>query len=249
MVQYNKIIHAANNIWREIKMLKKNSKSAVYISILLLVYVIGTFITYQGTYTKKKTITIEKGKTYKLKCGKGCIYKSTKPKVVSVSKKGLLKAKKIGKCVVRVKKGKKIIKYHVTVKKVNDANTNSNNVSNISDDNISNTPNPTGEGTLQNDINKVTPGNYWMITGLQIIDIIQKTDEVITIRLQRENAGTYIPYIPSEATYVELDAKTANVTRLAIGDNVYVSNTFGSSQFETKGNVCHITNFPYIGHM
>ena len=131
----------------------------------------------------------------------------------------------------------------------NDANTNNNNVSNISDDNISNTPNPTGEGTLQNDINKVTPGNYWMITGLQIIDIIQKTDEVITIRLQRENAGTYIPYIPSEATYVELDAKTANVTGLAIGDNVYVSNTFGSSQFETKGNVCHITNFPYIGHI
>ena len=102
-------------------------------------------------------------KLISLKCGKGCIYKSTKPKVVSVSKKGLLKAKKIGKCVVRVKKGKKIIKYHVTVKKVNDANTNNNNVSNISDDNISNTPNPTGEGTLQNDINKVTPGNYWMI--------------------------------------------------------------------------------------
>lgn len=194
-----------------------------------------------------KTITIEKGKIYKLKCGKGCIYKSTKPKVVFVSKKGVLKAKKNGKCVVRVKKGKKVIKYHVTVKKVNDTNTNTNsdNVSNIPDDNISNTPNPTGEATLQKDINKVAPGNYWMMK-LQIINITQKTDEVVTIRLQREKADTYISYIPSEATYVELDAKTANVTGLAVGDIVYVSNTFGISQFETKGDVCYITNFPHI---
>lgn len=218
-------------------MLKKNSKSVVYISILLLVCCIGTFITYQGAYAKKKTITIEKGKTYNLKYSKSCIYKSTKPKVVSVSKKGILKARKIGKCIIRVKKGTKIVKYHVTVKKAND------------DNNVNNTPNPTDAGISQNDINKTTPGNYWMITGLQIADIIQKTDEVITIRLQRANAGAYIPYIPSEAAYVELDVKAANAAGLAIGDNVYVSNTFGSSQFETKGNVCYITNFPYIGHI
>ncbi len=220
------------------------------LSLLLALFYILTFVILPCSegYAKSKelrTITIVKVKKYKLKCGKGCIYKSTKPKVVSVSRKGLLKAKKIGKCVVRVKKGKKIIKYHVTVKNVNDANTNSNNVSNIPDDNVSNTPNPTGEGTLQNDTNKVTPGNYWLMK-LQIINIIKKTDEVVTIRLQREKADTYIPYIPSEVTYVELDAKTANVTGLAVGDIVYVSNTFGSSQFETKGDVCYITNFPHI---
>ena len=43
----------------------------VYISILLLVCVIGTFITNQRAYAKKKTITIETGKTYQLKVKKG----------------------------------------------------------------------------------------------------------------------------------------------------------------------------------
>ncbi|MGI5968103.1 MAG: hypothetical protein ACOX76_00260 [Lachnospiraceae bacterium] len=99
-------------------MLKKNSKSAVYISILLLVCVIGTFITNQGAYAKKKTITIETGKTYQLKVKKGSKIKCSNKKIAKVTKKGKIKAFKEGKCKIEVKKGKRIIKYIIRVKNV-----------------------------------------------------------------------------------------------------------------------------------
>ena len=100
-------------------MLKKNSKSAVYISILLLVCVIGTFITYQGAYAKKKTITIETGKTYQLKVKKGSKIKCSNKKIAKVTKKGKIKAFKEGKCKIEVKKGKRIIKYIILCMPIN----------------------------------------------------------------------------------------------------------------------------------
>lgn len=99
-------------------MLKKNSKPVVYISILLLVCVIGTIIVNQGAYAKKKTITIEKGKTYQLKVKKGSKIKFSNKKIVKVTKKGKIKALKVGKCKIEIKKGKRTMKYIICVKNV-----------------------------------------------------------------------------------------------------------------------------------
>ena len=99
-------------------MLKKNSKPAVYISILLLICVIGTIIVNQGAYAKNKTITIEKGKTYRLKVKKGSKIKLSNKKIVKITKKGKIKALKAGKCKVEVKKGKRTMKYTIYVKSV-----------------------------------------------------------------------------------------------------------------------------------
>lgn len=65
---------------------------------------------------KSKSVTIERGFSYKLKHNKKYTYKSSKPKIAKVSKKGVIKAKGIGKCTVKVIKKKTVVKkYSVTV--------------------------------------------------------------------------------------------------------------------------------------
>ena len=72
--------------------------------------------------TSSKKVTLKKGQTFALKasvspitCPDKITYKSSKKKIASVSKKGVIKAKKPGKSVVTVKCGKKKIKVKVKV--------------------------------------------------------------------------------------------------------------------------------------
>lgn len=65
---------------------------------------------------KSKSVTIEMGSSYKLKHNKKYTYKSSKPKIAKVSKKGVIKANGVGKCTVKVMKNKTVVKkYSVTV--------------------------------------------------------------------------------------------------------------------------------------
>ena len=65
---------------------------------------------------KFKKITITEGKTYNLKNSKKYSFSSSKSKIASVTKKGVIKAKKRGPCVIKVKKkGKVFRKYKIKV--------------------------------------------------------------------------------------------------------------------------------------
>lgn len=67
----------------------------------------------------KKSLTLQKGqsKQLKVKNAKGKLtWKTSNKKVAAVSKKGLVKAIKSGKCVISVKAGKKTLKCKITVK-------------------------------------------------------------------------------------------------------------------------------------
>ncbi len=147
-------------------MLKKNSKPAVYISILLLICVIGTIIVNQGAYAKNKTITIEKGKTYRLKVKKGSKIKLSNKKIVKITKKGKIKALKAGKCKVEVKKGKRTMKYTIYVKSVKEEKEESIPTS---------TPTPTPTATPTKQPNMVDGGDIY-VKNLTVSHIDRKDD-------------------------------------------------------------------------
>lgn len=66
-----------------------------------------------------KTITIDKGKTYNLKVKKGSKVSVSNTKVAKINKKGKITALNKGKCIIKVKKRKKIKKYNIVVEKNN----------------------------------------------------------------------------------------------------------------------------------
>lgn len=101
----------------------RKMKATVRLSLLLL-----ALICLPQTVTEAKEIRLNKTKvqmnvgekmTLKVKGAKKkkVTWKSNKPKVVKVTKKGVIKAKKEGKAVIRAKVGEKTLKCKVTVKK------------------------------------------------------------------------------------------------------------------------------------
>ncbi len=84
----------------------------------------------KGLVTEKSKITLNVKETYKIVYSdklvigaKGVKFSSSKKAVAAVSNKGVITAKKAGKAVITLKKGKKKAKINVTVKKVKKAKT------------------------------------------------------------------------------------------------------------------------------
>ena len=76
------------------------------------------------TNVADKKLTLKKGKTFKIKTSVTPItspdkisYASSNKKIVTVDKKGKLKAVKKGTATITVKSGKKTVKFKVNVKK------------------------------------------------------------------------------------------------------------------------------------
>lgn len=106
------------------------AKRTVSVIIAALVLVtIAAFVMTEDTYAavklSKKSVIVGKGKTVKLKV-KGTKKKvkwwSTKKSIATVTKKGVVKGKKIGTCYIKAKVAGKTLKCKVTVKKPNIAN-------------------------------------------------------------------------------------------------------------------------------
>ena len=98
--------------------MKKNLLK-ISLSIILCIMVVAFVAGHsEAKDVKVKKLEIVKGKKHILKYKKKKSYKSTNKKVASVSKKGVIKAKKCGKCVIKVMLEKKVIaKYKVKVVK------------------------------------------------------------------------------------------------------------------------------------
>lgn len=186
----------------------------------------------QAKRNYKKTITLEIGAKHKIKGSKSYTFKSSRPKVASVSPKGIVKAKKIGKCIVKAKKGKKVAKYKIIVLELKEKTEIKREVLNEHN---------------EDDVRKtVAPGNVVRMSGLQVIEIKKKIDNVCTIRLQRKEEGKIIPFLPSEAKYVEADIRSSDAEKLSIGDSVSIYSTLALYKYELKGDILYILNEPSV---
>ena len=86
----------------------------------IFLFVLLALCTASPTFAATKKITLQVGQTKKLKVSKKwkkVKWKSSKPKTVSVSKKGKIRAKKAGTAVITAKCGKKTQKFRVRVAK------------------------------------------------------------------------------------------------------------------------------------
>lgn len=205
--------------------------------IVSLILVMGIFTANNSEASTKRirldkkeiTLCIGEKKKIKVETNLKVKWKSGSKKIATVNNKGVVKAKKAGtvRITVSAKKDKKIKAVcKVIVKEMNNTEQVDDTVVQI------------------NDANRPAPGNYWLITNLKIISITSKTDGIATIRLQSTKEDN--PGIPTDINYVETDADISGIAGLVVGDTVFISNTFGMSQFETKDDVMYITNFPKI---
>lgn len=90
------------------------------ISLLLMLVCVTCVIMNNSVYAKRisvKNVKIDIGRRYKITCRtKKVKYVCTKKNIASVSKKGVVKALKSGKCVVFVKRKNKVLaKYNIKV--------------------------------------------------------------------------------------------------------------------------------------
>ena len=101
-----------------------HSRCQKYIQIFFLFILLqNPYQICQSNVTDKK-LTLKKGKTFKIKTSVTPItspdkisYASSNKKIVTVNKKGKLKAVKKGTATITVKSGKKTVKFKVNVKK------------------------------------------------------------------------------------------------------------------------------------
>ena len=101
-------------------------KETITLILTAVIIITGVIFLQTDLLTAKsdKRVTIEKGENRKLplKNRKSYIYKSSNKKVAQVSKKGIVKAKKIGKATIKAmhKSNRKIQSFRIIVKKSTD---------------------------------------------------------------------------------------------------------------------------------
>lgn len=91
----------------------KTKKILIIMTITMLLTIL--FCIQSTAKANAKTITIDKGKTYNLKVKKGSKVSVSNTKVAKINKKGKITALNKGKCIIKVKKRKKIKKYNIVV--------------------------------------------------------------------------------------------------------------------------------------
>ena len=102
------------------KNLNKRSLKVLYVLLILTICMLMAVPAYAKPKISRKKITLVVGKKAKLKVKgtkKKVKWSSSNKSIASVSKKGVVKAKRPGKATIRAKVGKKILKCKVTVKK------------------------------------------------------------------------------------------------------------------------------------
>ncbi len=99
-------------------MKKKIFTDRVLVAIFCAILLAGTSELCFAKSVVIKNVTVVKGQTYKIRCKKKCRFISNNTKVATVSKKGVIKAKRKGKCIIELKVQNKLVKkYRVKVVK------------------------------------------------------------------------------------------------------------------------------------
>ena len=184
-----------------------------YINKLAIIAVILSCISGVLSFGKPslaKTITIEKGKTYKLKIKKGSKIKCSNKKIAKVNKKGKILALKKGKCTINVKYKKKHIKYSVKVtEKVSDSY-----------------PVPTESVPMPTDIppSLLNGGAHKDYRGLYVIKMVRKDSDICSIYMGRNPKSTF-SYIEDDSPfkYINVEITYDYLNRISLNEGDYVT--------------------------
>lgn len=187
---------------------------------------------------KTKKINLRVSKTYKIRHNKNAKYITSKPKVASVSKKGLIKAKKNGHCVIKVMAKKKCVsKIKVIVCDVkreeipdsSSVNQDMNNVNPVdaNQNNVNGTDN-----TDHNNSNQVpcSPGvyPYYSVQGRNNMTLLEIEDiddnNVYYIFDSKEWQINAAGHLDSTCKYIKIKiSKNDIINDISIGDKVSVA--------------------------
>lgn len=167
----------------------------------------------------KTSITMYTGTKVKLKLKgtkKKCKWSVNKPQIISVSQKGIVKAKKKGKAnvIAKIKKKKYICKVTVKVKKKQTDKSNSGNKS--TPDTLANTNTNTNDSAVKS------------LTNLYIKNVLQNnTDTWILVNTKDSSGVTYSISYQSIGVNVAitLNGKTVDKTALQKGDSLEIGYT------------------------
>lgn len=209
-----------------ILMIKRRAKKMKRIilsclSLLMLFSMLTPWKTSAKSKSKlnKTSITMYTGTKVKLKLKgtkKKCKWSVNKPQIISVSQKGIVKAKKKGKAkvIAKIKKKKYICKVTVKVKKRQTDKSNSGNKS--TPDTSANTNTNTNDSAVKS------------LTNLYIKNVLQNnTDTWILVNTKDSSGVTYsISYQSIGANVaITLNGKTVDKTALQKGDSLEIGYT------------------------
>ena len=202
---------------------KKNIRKLVIIVVFLLCF--SGLYTYGGQ-AFAKTITIEKGKTYQLKIKKGSKVQCSNKKIAKVTKKGKIKALKEGECTIKVKKGKRTMKYSVRVRNVKKE---------IEEPVLTPSPSPTVDPPKQ------LVGGCVYIKGLTVSSIEEKDNNTSIVCLSIDGST---PHFDKDIKTVKFEypkdklSGIKNGDKVSIGYNVFrVTHEIENGTETIKGNV------------
>lgn len=191
------------------------------LSLLMLFSMLTPWKTSAKSKSKlnKTSITMYTGTKVKLKLKgtkKKCKWSVNKPQIISVSQKGIVKAKKKGKAkvIAKIKKKKYICKVTVKVKKKQTDKSNSGNKS--TPDTSTNTNTNTNDSAVKS------------LTNLYIKNVLQNnTDTWILVNTKDSSGVTYsISYQSIGANVaITLNGKTVDKTALQKGDSLEIGYT------------------------
>ena len=202
---------------------KENMKRIILscLSLLMLFSMLTPWKTSAKSKSKlnKTSITMYTGTKVKLKLKgtkKKCKWSVNKPQIISVSQKGIVKAKKKGKAkvIAKIKKKKYICKVTVKVKKKQTDKSNSGNKS--TPDTSANTNTNTNDSAVKS------------LTNLYIKNVLQNnTDTWILVNTKDSSGVTYsISYQSIGANVaITLNGKTVDKTALQKGDSLEIGYT------------------------
>ncbi len=195
---------------------KKKYISKLAVIALLLSCISGIVSSVRPSLAK--TITIEKGKTYKLKIKKGSKIKCSNKKIAKVTNKGKIKALKKGKCTVKVVIGNKVKKYNISVRKPKNKDNTSPLLTAPPDIQVQTTPSPT----------RKPPAGYVFFTGMVVEKIEPKDEHFSIVYLVCEKYDLGLP-ISEEifnkgVRYIRFETLSSSIIEggIAPGDKVYI---------------------------
>jgi len=189
--------------------------------------------------SKTKKIILQAGEKYKIKHKKNVKYKASRPKVASVSKKGLVRAKKNGKCVIKVMVNKKCVrKIKVTVcddkrEEIPDTNSANQDMSNVNQVDTGQNNMNVMDNTGHNNSNQISspPGVYpdnfvYGRNNMALLEIEEIDNNVCYIFDSNEWKSCIIGGFPNSCKYVKIIISKDDIRNdIRVGDKVSVAIT------------------------
>jgi len=233
------------------------SEDIITIKYIILAMIVTCIVSFTGNvgHAYSKTvgsgkITIQNGKVYRLKHFSRSIYKSSNIKIVSVTKKGIIKANKCGKCIVKVIRNKKIIKKF-TVKVVsNNKAKHDSETPRVSPCVIAQfTPSPTEyvqmialptqtpEVTSHTATPKPVDRGYLRYSGLiinRIEAVNEDTSRVYFIGNDKKERNLFNNYLKDGVVFIVVDVPNKELEGYSLGDPVAIIS--GPYKYEIKGD-------------